>query len=304
MWVKTDHSTLGQDGVFGNGAMINWDWKDASGNWLHDHSTNDPYYDQVGISSIGTSQQQILPFNSGWTQLVLDCIVPAQVYNDGYPSYGSQFEVPKQIALSPSVSWYNPALGGQIDDGPAWYSDAELYINPSGSPTPTPSPTPTMTPTPTPSGSPTPTPTITPTPTYSYSGNGNSGTSGIYYTLAVYVKNGTQVLSNVPVTVGSSAQSTNNYGVATFQLATGTYTASATYNGVTQSQSVTIQPPFSLSSAYAPSITFDFATASTSTSAPSDYTFVVLLAAGGVALVALSRGSSNSSPKRKGKTKR
>ena len=172
-WVKTGSSTLGQNGVANNGAILNWDWY-GSGGRLHDHSSNNPYYDQTTASAQAVGDSVGLPFNRDWTQLALDCIVPNQVYNDNTGG----FSVPTYIVLAPCVSWYNPSLGGQIDDGQAWYSNAELYINPSGSspvpsntptlppptstPPPIPTPTPSGTPTPTPSGSPTPTPTPSP----------------------------------------------------------------------------------------------------------------------------------------------
>ena len=123
--MKTGHSTLGQDGVKNNGAIINWDWYGASGR-LHDHSSNNPYYDTTMDSAQAKGESVGIPFNTDWTLLTLDCIVPNQVHNDETGGVGT----PTGFVLCPCVSWYNPATGGRIDDGTAWFADAELYINP------------------------------------------------------------------------------------------------------------------------------------------------------------------------------
>ena len=131
MWVKAGNSTLGQNGVKNNGPILNWDWYNAIGR-LHDHSSNDPSYDQNNNSAQAIGASIGIPFNTDWTLLISDCIVPAHVLNQQYPSHGAQYEVPNSLVLNPLVSWYNPATGDQIDDGLAWFSDPEFYINPSG----------------------------------------------------------------------------------------------------------------------------------------------------------------------------
>jgi hypothetical protein len=60
------------------------------------------------------------------------------------------------------------------------------------------------------------------------------------YTLVVKTMNGSEVLPNVKVEVGSTVAFTDAMGTAVFMLPSGTYTVTATYNGKVLSKTVTL----------------------------------------------------------------
>jgi hypothetical protein len=128
IWIKTGHSTLGQDGVIGNGAIFGVDFYSKT-HRLHEHSSDasgsftDPdfwtYLDDAG---------QYVPFNSDWSYRQLDFYVPNQVLDDTT----GQLATEPIVAIIPwiqAASYITPPNHAQ-DQGTAWFADAELYINP------------------------------------------------------------------------------------------------------------------------------------------------------------------------------
>lgn len=130
-WVKTGHSTLGEDGVSGNGGLIMFDYYSAT-HRLHEHSSDNPRNDvetYLTWTTYWNDPGVYVPFNSDWTLRTLDTIVPTKVIDD----------VTNQLATEPiagiipvmEASGYIVAPNHQQDQGIVWFADAELYINPS-----------------------------------------------------------------------------------------------------------------------------------------------------------------------------
>jgi hypothetical protein len=136
-WVKTGHSTLGQDGKVPSSVIILFDYYGASGR-LREHSSDNPRNDiDPKWQTQYDDPQQYVPMNSDWTLRTLDTIVPAQVLDDRTGQLATE-PITGIIACLVAGSYVvdNPAGGDKLqDEGPVWFADAELYINP----TPTPS---------------------------------------------------------------------------------------------------------------------------------------------------------------------
>lgn len=128
VWVKTGHSTLGQDGVIGNGAIFGVDLY-CSTHRLREVSSSDPdAFTDSGFWTYIDDSYQYVPFNSDWSYRELDFIVPSQVYDESTGSLSTE----AIIALIPWVqgsSYITPPNHAQ-DQGVAWFSDIEIYINP------------------------------------------------------------------------------------------------------------------------------------------------------------------------------
>ena len=131
VWIKTGHSTLGQDGVSGNGGFMLFDYYSAT-HRLHEHSSDNPLSDVQGSDKWNTylnDPTRYVPFNSDWTLRTLDTIVPSQIWDD----------TTRQLATV-SITGIIPVLqaSGYIvppnhlqDEGQVWFADAVLYINPT-----------------------------------------------------------------------------------------------------------------------------------------------------------------------------
>jgi hypothetical protein len=129
VWVKTGHSTLGQDGMYGNGGLILFDYYSAT-HRLHEHSSDNPRddWDPTWTTYLNDPTRYV-PFNSDWTLRIIDTIVPSQVLD----------ETTGQLATEPIVgiipilqaSGYIVPPNYSQDQGQVWFADAELYINPT-----------------------------------------------------------------------------------------------------------------------------------------------------------------------------
>lgn len=133
-WVKTGHSTLGQDGVYGNGGLILFDYYSAT-HRLHEHSSDNPLSDVQGWDKWNTyinDPARYVPYNSDWVLRTLETIVPSQVLDDNT----------QQLAIEPIVGIIPCFVAGSHvvgpdklqDQGTVWFADAELYINPTVTP--------------------------------------------------------------------------------------------------------------------------------------------------------------------------
>jgi len=129
VWVKTGHSTLGQDGVYGNGGLILFDYYSAT-HRLHEHSSDNPRNDWDPTWTTYLDDPTIyVPFNSDWALRTLDAVVPSQVFD----------ETTGQLATEPIVgiipvlqaSGYIVPPNYEQDQGQVWFADAVLYINPA-----------------------------------------------------------------------------------------------------------------------------------------------------------------------------
>jgi len=114
-------------------------------------------------------------------------------------------------------------------------------------------------------------------------GGGGGGITQSTFILTVTVENGTQLLPNIQVTCGSQNAYTNQYGVATFQVVIGSYTVSATYEGITKTKTINITPPLDTLTPYNPSVTLNFASSTSPTPQPPDYTIYIVI----IAVIAL-----------------
>jgi hypothetical protein len=134
VWIKTGHSTLGQDGVSGNGGVIMFDYYSAT-HRLHEHSSDVPRSDVESWDKWNTHLDDpgvYVPFNSDWTLRTLDTIVPTQVMDDTTGQLAT--EPIAGIICVMQGSGYIVTVGGTPylqDQGIVWFADAELYINPT-----------------------------------------------------------------------------------------------------------------------------------------------------------------------------
>lgn len=134
VWVKTGHSTLGQDGKSGNGGVMLFDYYGASGR-LCEHSSDNPRNDVEPWQTWQTyinDPTRYVPFNSDWTLRTLDTIVPAVLFDDKTGQLAT--EPVTGIVPVLQASGYIVSLPHQYnlqDEGQVWFADAELYINPT-----------------------------------------------------------------------------------------------------------------------------------------------------------------------------
>jgi hypothetical protein len=129
VWIKTGNSTLGQDGVSGNGAIMGFDYYSAT-HRLREHSSDNPRNDvDPTWQTYLDDPTRYVPMNSDWTLRTLDTIVPTQVLDD----------TTGQLATEP-IAGIIPWLQGSSyitgpnhlqDEGQVWFADAVLYINPT-----------------------------------------------------------------------------------------------------------------------------------------------------------------------------
>jgi hypothetical protein len=129
VWIKTGHSTLGQDGVSGNGGIMGFDYYGASGR-LREHSSDNPRndVDPTWVTYLDDPTRYV-PFNSDWTLRKSDTIVPTQVFDD----QTGQLATEPIIGIIPwlQASGYIVGPNHLQDEGQVWFADAVLYINPA-----------------------------------------------------------------------------------------------------------------------------------------------------------------------------
>ena len=170
VWVKT----LGSGYVWLNGAFLGLDYysvgqkRIAGMNCLADAVSGvgwSPFHSGGGDVDAG-----MVHWGTDWTQITWDFVVPSLVEGDGLLSG----QVPANQFVAPAYfcPWLEVVSSNYPSDAyTAYFSDMQIYVNPSGVSTPSPSPVPSASPTasPNPSASPTatplPTPTLTPSPT-------------------------------------------------------------------------------------------------------------------------------------------
>jgi hypothetical protein len=135
VWIKTGHSTLGLDGVSGNGGIILFDYYGGSPiHRLHEHSSDNPRNDVETYFTWGTYKDDpavYVPFNSDWTLRKLDTIVPSRVVDDTTVVSATNFGwgIPSGfIPVLQASGYIGP--NNQQDEGQVWFADAVLYINP------------------------------------------------------------------------------------------------------------------------------------------------------------------------------
>ena len=121
-WVKTAHSTAGNDGKKHMGALIGIDLYGSSGRlWEVCPGTTTTFnYDSTWSWQSG---YKWVPYNSDWTLLTIDFTVPTKAFTttDNGGSVSSQ----QVSTIIPWVYMHNGA-----DGGAGWFADAQLYINP------------------------------------------------------------------------------------------------------------------------------------------------------------------------------
>lgn len=140
VWVKTGHSTLGNDGQQVSGVLIIFDYYGASGR-LWEHSSDNPRNDvDPTFQTQYDDPARYVPMNSDWTLQTLDTIVPSQVLD----AKTGQLATEPVTGIIPCLVAGSYVVGSDHlqDEGQVWFADAELYINPE-----------IVTPTPRPSGS-------------------------------------------------------------------------------------------------------------------------------------------------------
>lgn len=131
VYVKTGESTLGQNGVVGNGAIFGVDL--YGGSPLHrmrevSSSNSECFLDSDWWTYLD-DPTQYTPFNSDWTLKTLDFIVPDEVYDEDT----HEVSTGPIVAMIPWVmgASYITMPGYQQDQGWAWFSDIKIYVNPT-----------------------------------------------------------------------------------------------------------------------------------------------------------------------------
>jgi hypothetical protein len=128
VWIKTGHSTLGKDGVSGNGGLIMFDYYSAT-HRLHEHSSDNPRNDvDPTWTTYIDDPTRYVPFNSNWTLRTLDTIVPTAVLDESTMQLAT--EPIRGIIPVLQASGYIVPPNHLQDQGQVWFADAELYINP------------------------------------------------------------------------------------------------------------------------------------------------------------------------------
>jgi hypothetical protein len=142
-WVKTGPSTLGKNGVYGNGALGFFDYYGDDGTYhgrLGEHSSDNPRCDTDPTwSTYLNDPRRYVPMGGDWQQRTLDTIVPAHVLD---VTKGTVTGVVTGILPVLSGPTYTNNIGGVMtqDQGTVWFADGELYINPNSTSTAPPVP--------------------------------------------------------------------------------------------------------------------------------------------------------------------
>jgi len=136
VWIKTGHSTLGYDNVAGYGALLEFDCYGATGLMFeyiglpNNQAGNDPSLTNPNaFSNLGPASNWdgvLVPWNSGWTHKVIDCVIPATV-PDEYHGGGQQ--VVTSICPIVVAGLYIEGPNYLQDQGTVWFADAQLTIS-------------------------------------------------------------------------------------------------------------------------------------------------------------------------------
>lgn len=128
IWMKTNPSTTGLNGITNAGARFGFDLYGPSGR-IWECSWGFP--DTTDFNTYNWAAYKFVPYGtSTWVQGIIDGYIPTKIFtkNDGY-SGGSGIIPPQQVnAIIPWVLM-NPGYPSS-ESGQAWFADAELYINP------------------------------------------------------------------------------------------------------------------------------------------------------------------------------
>ena len=157
------------------GARLGVDWYGTGAGWTDAGAT--------GMSEIDGTPNAVLPneitsgvsddgyvhWGQGWTAVYWSFTVPAYILAQS--GYSSDYSVGQHVTPAFVIPWcqiwsWGADSATQYPNGcgSGWFSNMQIYVNPSTVPTPAPTPTPRPTATPRPTPTPTPTPAPTPVP--------------------------------------------------------------------------------------------------------------------------------------------
>jgi hypothetical protein len=147
IWIRTGHSTIGKDGVVPSSVVMVWDYRNDIVGQVREHNSNvmegteyacdvDPNFncakDDTSVF-VPMDTIDLYPQANGWVERTLTGRVPSQILN--YQGTAWSTTMPTFLIVAANAGsyqfWNSTSNMAYQDEGLVWFSDAEVYINPT-----------------------------------------------------------------------------------------------------------------------------------------------------------------------------